>query len=193
MSPGLAYRVDAESHVWAREQAFFTRPALKHRIGSLPRFPWLSTFLYRSPQGEEQKKRRKPFEIMTQEPRVCDFCVTNILESQKLQGFHHTNYDELSLSASQKCPFCLILNEDIEQDESPSSVSGFEKPIYRWTIRPGGKIRESQAYVFVTFRPILPGPDSSDATAIEGLKERIFYLVPEEGKDSHSSHWLQQL
>ncbi|KAI0438976.1 heterokaryon incompatibility protein-domain-containing protein [Xylaria telfairii] len=106
--------------------------------------------------GRTRKETANSFESMTHEQKVCDFCVTNILQSRKPSGDHHADHEGLGLSASQRCPFCLVLNEDINGNKSTRFNSRFKDPIYRWTIRPAGKIRESQAYVILTFRPILP-------------------------------------
>lgn len=57
------------------------------------------------------------------------------------------------------------------------------KPVYRWNLRKAAGTRESEEYVIITLRA-LPGRTSTmqEPAKSDKLPDRIFYLLPEEGR-----------
>lgn len=115
---------------------------------------------------------------MANAPRVCDYCLNNVLLSNRPYGQHQPGEKTRSLSVSQGCPFCLVLARDVADALEFKPAWGQLHVAYRWTLRPAGKIRESQQYTIVTFRPVVSG--SSEAAS--KLRERVFFLLPEDGR-----------
>lgn len=119
---------------------------------------------------------------MTENSSVCDYCLANVLLPNKPYGQHQPNEETWSLSVSQGCPFCLVLRNDIfKARTSFPGVRSLDAVKYRWTIRPTGKIRESQEYIIITFRPLITNHVPGDAEAAGKLTERVFFLLPEDG------------
>lgn len=118
--------------------------------------------------------------------KLCEYCVTNVLESKVSWDYHSHSYRALEVESKFQCLFCSTLREDIKRVAPWLKESDYTGtwPIYRWSIRSLVKIRESPETVVVTFRYVPPekGPDgdSSKKDDIE-LQKRTFFLFPENG------------
>jgi hypothetical protein len=105
---------------------------------------------------------------------ICSFCVETILESGKTWDFHHSSLESLRDSLDKKCPICVRLAAD--EDDQPAADTF---PVYRWTIRQAANAREIQEVVILTFRPI---NNASAGT------NHAFYLVSSDGMSTEDNN-----
>ncbi|KAK7985778.1 hypothetical protein PG996_004982 [Apiospora saccharicola] len=117
---------------------------------------------------------------MANDPRICDYCQAKVLLSNKPYGQHHPDAETWNLSLSQGCPFCTVLHKDMSKAQKDFPALRHMNAAYRWTIRPAGKMRESQEYIIVTFRPIVSIHISGSSDGTRELMERVFFLLPED-------------
>jgi hypothetical protein len=119
--------------------------------------------------------------------KLCIFCIKTILESGNPRGYHQERYHLLSEAASSLCSFCAQLHSDVvgfyNPGWSPNDAELLEWPLYRWSVRKLGRIRELNEVAVVTFRP-LPHARQENGKPGSGrvLAERRFYLFREQGR-----------
>jgi hypothetical protein len=107
---------------------------------------------------------------------ACRFCQVNVFGSSHTWDFHHTDPRVFLSSAQSGCVLCRRLARDAGGPDGISRLFSARDPgkaIYRWSIKKAAKIRESQQYVTITFRP-LPG--------VTDLGEVDFVMLPEKGQ-----------
>ncbi|KAH7123678.1 heterokaryon incompatibility protein-domain-containing protein [Dendryphion nanum] len=110
--------------------------------------------------------------------KLCDFCMTHILEETKSTwGKHHESYASLEESAAGGCLICNGLKGAIVPELKKEENQG-EWPVYRWSIRCLARIRESPESVVITFR-FIPRKTSWEKP-INALPTKSFYMFPEE-------------
>jgi hypothetical protein len=118
--------------------------------------------------------------------KLCDYCITNILESKVSWNYHSHSYDALTPASKYQCLFCSTLRRDIRRVAPWLKESDYAEswPVYRWSIRSLAKIRESPETVVVTFRYVPPAKRPSGRAYEEdndiGLPTRTFFLFPDE-------------
>ena len=123
----------------------------------------------------------------------CNFCRKTILESGNPWDYHQKSYRGLKESTDKLCVFCVSLRKDVDV----FCKAELEWPLYRWSVRKLGHIREKGNAVVVTFRPLPHVREEFDAKVRDenneqqrrvgrgAIPERMFYLFPEEGNPLH--------
>ncbi|KAH8733001.1 heterokaryon incompatibility protein-domain-containing protein [Phaeosphaeriaceae sp. PMI808] len=129
--------------------------------------------------------------------KLCDYCIKNILQSEKYWDYHHPIYTSLTAChewttevpegtnesevKKARCLFCATLKDDIDsiaphlRTKENTSVW----PVYRWNIRSMSKIRESPETVVVTFRYVpAKGMEGKCDTNEVILPTRTFLFFP---------------
>lgn len=127
--------------------------------------------------------------------KVCEYCVTTVLENKLSWDYHNHSYDALTPLPKDRCVFCAQLREDVKQVSPSLSELDYTTswPVYRWSIRSLAQIRESPETVVVTFRYVstekVPGRSrSSNERELVNLPTRIFYLFPDKGKSKSRTY-----
>ena len=122
---------------------------------------------------------------------LCNFCENSLLESGNHWDFHQKSYRHLEEAAAEPCVFCASLYEDVKAFCNKASIgSGAELkwPLYRWSMRKLGHIREKMEAIVIAFRPLpqFKGNDEDQRKVGKGVfPERMFYLFSENGNLLH--------
>jgi hypothetical protein len=133
--------------------------------------------------------------------KLCQYCITNILEGKESWEYHHQSYAFLEKSCAidtdtskdvhggqkkkERCLFCSTLKTDVDNLAPHLQRQKYTKswPAYRWNIRSLSRIRESLEAIVVTFRYVPPANHEDRDTAVDiVLPTRTFFLFPEEGE-----------
>ncbi|KAJ0271366.1 hypothetical protein COL940_011091 [Colletotrichum noveboracense] len=110
---------------------------------------------------------------------ICDFCQRNVLESEKLWGYHHSDFVDFKDAAESGCVFCERLAHATQDLKSWFDNANGTPALYRWNMREAARMRDTSSFFSITFRPV-PGRRKGEAKS-EDLPELRFDLFPEEG------------
>lgn len=110
---------------------------------------------------------------------ICDFCQRNVLESEKLWGYHHSDFVDFKDAAESGCVFCERLAHATQDLKSWFDNANGTPALYRWNMREAARMRDTSSFFSITFRPV-PGRKKGEAKS-EDLPELRFDLFPEEG------------
>ncbi|KAL3302438.1 heterokaryon incompatibility protein [Colletotrichum asianum] len=110
---------------------------------------------------------------------ICDFCQRNVLESEKLWGYHHSDFVNFKNAAESGCVFCERLAHATQDLKSWFDNTNETPALYRWNTREAARMRDTGSFFSITFRPV-PGRKKGEAKS-EDLPELRFDLFPEEG------------
>ena len=131
---------------------------------------------------------------------LCNFCKNSLLESGNQWGLHQKCYPHLEKAAAELCVFCASLREDVDvfyNKDSTDNGAELKWPLYRWSIRKLGHIREGREAIVVAFRPLpqvweaykwtVRRENDEDQRKVDRgvLPERMFYLFSENGNFLH--------
>ncbi|KAF2801733.1 HET-domain-containing protein [Mytilinidion resinicola] len=106
---------------------------------------------------------------------ICRFCIDNVLMSGKSWGYHRKIVEQRERAALAKCVFCSALIKD-----SGLAEQGKSWPLYRWSMRFPGRIRETMHSIVITFRPILEEDSNDHHPRFTARPDLVFYMFPEE-------------
>jgi hypothetical protein len=123
---------------------------------------------------------------------LCNFCKNSLLGSGNQWDYHQKSYHHLEEAAAKLCVFCSSLYEDVNTFCNKASISSgveLEWPLYRWSMRKLGHIRERMEEIVLAFRPlpqVMKRNDKDQRKVGRGvLPERMFYLFSENGNLLH--------
>jgi hypothetical protein len=80
--------------------------------------------------------------------RMCDFCISMILESGASSGQYHVSLDS-ARAAMHHCTFCTLLYANIYIVDGPAN--GEDWPLYHWTLRALPRGRELKGSMMLRF------------------------------------------
>jgi hypothetical protein len=116
------------------------------RLNSAEYVPKMAQAVF--PDHKPERKITQTDPVSTRSPiRVCDFCVSNILESATSSGQHRVSIDGAN-AAIHQCTFCSTLYAKMG-DTSSITV---EWPLYHWTFRALPRGRELRGSMMLRFR-----------------------------------------
>ncbi|KAF2761058.1 HET-domain-containing protein [Pseudovirgaria hyperparasitica] len=108
---------------------------------------------------------------------ICTFCQQNIIDSNKLWDYHHADVHSVCSSSAEGCIFCDQLYGDYATKQLAFRHADLKDwPLYRWSIRRPGMVRESLENLVLTFRPTNDPviKDTSLSSEANSLQEESF-------------------